>query len=247
MWLLWNNQNCILPTNCVGAAFRWVRHFVGISSISYPQIYRDSDQHVPKLFLRKIQGRDQRDAAPIDKPRGYSGTQRPSYYSCTLACTPTDGGPDPREPPHHSWFRCSGQPANYCSKQSVYRQRLRSTARPGAGKELVGANILSIRAAVEEMVMLSLVHGVDGNIEMRLLPVPVDVAGVAHAATGAPVAAVTPGENRTFVDDHECERVGYELVSAGVERSKPEAEAAGIAGTAGAGDWNLGQLCYWYH
>ena len=118
---------------------------------------------------------------------------------------------------------------------------------PAGGKDGVGGDILFIRAAAEELIMLSLVHGVDGNIEMRSLPISVDFARVAHAAIGAPVTGATPGEDGTFVDDHECERVGNELGSARIERCEPEAEAAGLAGTAGAGDWNLGQLRYGYH
>ena len=68
---------------------------------------------------------------------------------------------------------------------------------------------------------------------MRLLPVSIDLSQLAHAAMGAPVSA---SENGTFVDDHKRHAVSFEWGSMRIERREIEAEAARLAGTAGAGN-----------
>lgn len=120
------------------------------------------------------------------------------------------------------------------ASKSVSRKRLRSA--PGNGKGGLGGYILPIWTPGEELFMLSLIHRIDGNIEMRLLPGCIDVARTAHTTIGAHDTTVAARKDGAFVDDHEGHAVSLEWVSVSIERSKVEAEAASLAGTASAGN-----------
>lgn len=161
------------------------------------------------------------------RPSGHPDIQRPFDYCGTPASSPTDGGPDPREVRHYSWFLHNGQPANYYA-QAVSLSEESSERRQG--------DLLSIWTPIEKLFILSLVHRVYANVEMGLLPESIDVSRLAHAAVGAHVSTVTAGEDGTFVDDHKRHAISREWGSMCIERREIEAEAASMAGTACAGN-----------
>lgn len=109
-----------------------------------------------------------------------------------------------------------------------------SQPKEASSKHRKGGYILSVGRPSEESSKLSLVHRIYCNIEMDLLPGSIDVSWLAHAAIRAHHTTVTASENGAFVDNHERHAVSCEWLSMHIERRKEIAEAASVAGTAGA-------------
>lgn len=109
-----------------------------------------------------------------------------------------------------------------------------SQPKEASSKHRKGGYILSMGRPSEESFKLSLIHRIYCNIEMDLLPGSIDVSCLAHAAMRAQHTTVTASENGAFVDNHERHAVSCEWLSMHIEWRKDIAEAASVAGTAGA-------------
>lgn len=109
-----------------------------------------------------------------------------------------------------------------------------SQPKEASSKHRKGGYILSMGRPSEELPKLSLIHRIYCNVEMDLLPGSIDVSCSAHAAVRAQHTTVTASENGAFVDNHERHAVSCEWLSMHIVRRKAIAEAASVAGTAGA-------------